>query len=182
MTYDPQRPLTRSKIVSWLLRRFIDIKNRSEALRLVLYLASKGFIQQTDEDAYSVSPQFLDVNTDDLNIPLDICGICKHFTAILSFQPEVTLSCGHTFHRTCLACLQSDEMGRCTDCDSNISTIKTNTELDLIFPFITKILSSPTYDFKPRIDQFVVAFNQKYIQLNKTQTLTLCLNHERTRR
>jgi hypothetical protein len=166
-TIDPHRPLSRSKIISWLLKRFIDIKNRSEAVRLLVFLVTKGYLQQVDEDSYLLRPDF-NFNTDNLNIPLDICGICKHFTAILSYQTEVTLSCGHTFHRACLACLQSDEMGRCSDCDSNISTIKTNTELDLILPFITKILSSPTYDFKPRIDQFVLAFNEKYAQLNKT--------------
>jgi len=172
MTYDQQRPLTRSKIVGWLLRRFSDIKNRSEAIRL-LYLVTKGYLIPVDkEDSFLLRPDFIiNINgSDNLNIPLDICGICKHFTAILSFQPEVTLSCGHSFHRACLACLQFDEMGRCTDCESNILIIKTNTEQDLILPFITKILSSPTYAFKPKIDQFVVAFCQKYTKLNKSQT------------
>lgn len=39
-------------------------------------------------------------------------------------------------------------MGRCSECDMDVSTIKTKSELDLILPFITKILGSPNYPYE----------------------------------
>eukprot|EP01125_Pyxidicula_operculata_P017155 TRINITY_DN5982_c0_g1_i2.p1 TRINITY_DN5982_c0_g1~~TRINITY_DN5982_c0_g1_i2.p1 ORF type:complete len:599 (-),score=73.27 TRINITY_DN5982_c0_g1_i2:1-1797(-) len=160
------RPINASKLIGWLLKRFSDINNRSEAARFVNVLASRGFLRSLDNNMFIIA----NVPLDDLKlneIPLEICGICTKFVSLLSFQDIVTLACGHKFHRACLAELQHFEMGRCSDCDSNVSTIKTNAELDLILPFIIKILGSSNYTYVKEIEQFTEAFNKKYSVVSK---------------
>lgn len=102
---------------------------------------------------------------------------------VLSFQPKVTLACGHTFHRHCLAELPSYEMGRCSSCDAEVSTSTAMSgnvfppssspqyfvycsflELDLVLPFINKILASPNpcYTFRQQIATFTINFDKKF--------------------
>ena len=53
-------------------------------------------------------------------------------------------------------------MGRCSECDADISTIKTKSELDLLLPFVTKMIQSPDFPFSAKIDAFVAKFNAAY--------------------
>jgi len=154
-------PILTSKLVGWMMKRFSDIKNRTEAARFVLFLAHKGYLKQEAEDSYVLS---IATQLQTHEMPLEICGICKHFTMVLSFQPKVTLACGHTFHRHCLAELPSYEMGRCSSCDAEVSTSTAMSELDLVLPFINKILASPNpcYTFRQQIATFTINFDKKF--------------------
>jgi hypothetical protein len=153
-------PILGAKIISWMLRSFVDIKSRTEASRLLAYLTRKGFIKEHESlpDHYWVVKS---LNTFD-EIPLEICSICAQFTSLLSVGPKITLSCGHTFHDSCLMSLPSYEMGRCSGCNTETSKITATSELDLVLPFITKILGSSNYAFKSQIDKFSLEFNKKF--------------------
>lgn len=59
------------------MKRFSDIKNRTEAARFVLFLAHKGYLKQEAEDSYVLS---IATQLQTHEMPLEICGICKHFT------------------------------------------------------------------------------------------------------
>ena len=156
------------------MKRFHDITSRNEAARFLQLLVKHQYLN--DIDGSSLSNLLILAYTKGTGslyelraprntapgIPLEICYICKQFASLLSFQAKVTLSCGHTFHRSCLAELSTYEMGRCSECDAEISTIKTKSELDLITPFISKILSSPQYPFFTKIEEFAFAFHKKF--------------------
>jgi len=60
-------------------------------------------------------------------------------------------------------------MGRCSECDADISTIKTKSELDLLLPFITKMLSSPDFPFVAKIEEFVRKFTNIYIKKDEVR-------------
>eukprot|EP01126_Amoeba_proteus_P047893 TRINITY_DN5501_c0_g2_i3.p1 TRINITY_DN5501_c0_g2~~TRINITY_DN5501_c0_g2_i3.p1 ORF type:complete len:433 (-),score=68.18 TRINITY_DN5501_c0_g2_i3:1175-2473(-) len=164
MSYD-SRPLLASQLIGWAMKRFVDIKSRSEAARFVTLLTYAKILKVDENDNHKYIIQNFNVEFTD--VPMETCGICKQFTSILSFQPKLLLACGHTFHRACLSELQKREMGRCSICDFEHTTITVMTELDIILPFITKMLGSNSFRFRTQIGEFVSTFNNKYTIKNK---------------
>jgi len=178
MQHEYSRPLQASHIIGWLMKRFADIKNRSEAARFITLLTHRRVLRAHEGDLYMYWFLPYKCNSKLSDVPMETCGICKQFTAIVCSLPTMTLSCGHVFHRACLSGMQRHDLGRCAQCDDQLTNLTATSELELGVPFVTKILGSNSFHFKALIEDFAFHFNWKYAPEEAAQDDEHHLNNE----